>query len=241
VVTIKDLLSNDSGRHYDFATDYTSMAVEARDKTAASVALGQDAPPGTIWAYNNSAIQTLSRVLEVATGMSPSDYAEQKLFAPIGMEHSTMRKDASGHTMTFMGLASTCLDMARFGYLILREGNWGGTQVVPQAWVKEATNTSQELNDAYGYLWWLNRSGHLVNPLQPTTGQEGTEQPDRQMVPGAPETMFWALGLGNQIIAIDPGTDTVVVRLGGPRAPVGAAAFTQADAAEVATQAIVGP
>ena len=43
------------------------------------------------------------------------------------------------------------------------------------------------------------------------------------MVPGAPETMFWALGLGEQVIAVVPGEDIVAVRLGDrppPRPPV---------------------
>ena len=82
-VTIEDLLSNDSGRHWDLRTDYTEMALRARDKTAFSIALGQDAPPGKVWAYNNSAIQTLSAVIKRATGMDASAYAARKLLALI--------------------------------------------------------------------------------------------------------------------------------------------------------------
>lgn len=238
-VTIENLLKNDSGRHWDFKTDYTDMAVGAKDKTAFAIGLGQDAAPGTVWAYNNSAIQTLSAILKKATGMEAADYAQQKLLGPIGMTNSKIRQDASGGTLTFMGLQSTCRDMARFGHLMLEKGNWDGTQVVPEAWVDAATGrSSQELNAAYGYLWWLNRKGHVASPVQPTTGQAGGDQEDAQMVPGAPEDMFWALGLGDQIIAVDPGSDTVVVRLGGANSPDGAARFTTKDTSAVVTEAL---
>jgi CubicO group peptidase (beta-lactamase class C family) len=239
-VTIENLLKNDSGRHWDAKTDYTDMTIQAKDKTAFSIALGQDAAPGTVWAYNNSAIQTLSAVLKKATGMDASAYAKQKLLDPIGMTHSELKKDASGGSLTFMGLSSTCRDMARFGYLMLHDGAWAGKQVVPASWVDAATgHSSQPLNAAYGYLWWLNRRGPIASPLQPTTGETGGDQKDGQLVPGAPEDMFFALGFGNQIISVDPGSDTVVVRLGPGRAPAGSGTFTQKDTAAVVTDALV--
>lgn len=239
-VTVENLLKNDSGRHWDAKTDYTDMTLQAKDKTAFSIALGQDAAPGTVWAYNNAAIQTLSAVLKKATGMDASAYAKQKLLDPIGMAHSELKKDASGGSLTFMGLSSTCRDMARFGYLMLHDGTWNGTQVVPASWVDAATgHSSQPLNAAYGYLWWLNRRGPIASPLQPTTGEAGGDVKDGQLVPGAPEDMFFALGFGNQIISVDPGSDTVVVRLGPARAPAGAGRFTQADTAAVVTEALV--
>jgi hypothetical protein len=60
------------------------------------------------------------------------------------------------------------------------------------------------------------------------------------LVPGAPDDMYFALGLGNQIIAVDPGSETVVVRLGGAGAPPGAAPFDTAAAARVVTEAYTG-
>ena len=136
------------------------MAIGASDKTAFALALGQDAPPGDVWAYNNSAIQTLSAVLEAATGEDPVDYARTQLFEPLGMADSTLTTDAAGNALTFMGLRTTCLDLARFGYLMLRDGVWDGEQVVSSDYVEQATGrSSTELNAAYGLLWWLNREG----------------------------------------------------------------------------------
>ena len=241
-VTVRNLLSNDSGRHYDFKTDYVEMAAKADDKTAFAVGLGQDAPPGTVWRYNNSAIQTLSGVLRSATGTPVDQFARTRLFEPIGMAASSMKTDRSGNALTFMGVQSTCRDMARYGYLMLRTGNWDGTQIVPASWVQEATGgPSQDLNGNYGYLWWLNRGGDGGAAAQATGQRDGEMGNGGQMAPGAPDDMYFALGLGGQIIAIDPGSETVVVRLGPVGGPAGAPAFGASDAAAVVTQAVTGP
>jgi CubicO group peptidase (beta-lactamase class C family) len=239
-VTVEDLLSNDSGRHWDLATDYRQLPA-APDMDAFAVGLAQAAPPGTVWAYNNAAIQTLDAVIREATGTDTATFAAERLFGPLGMDDSRMTTDQAGNTRVFMGLQSTCEDMARFGYLFLRGGEWDGTEVVPEEWVEAATGApSQDLNDAYGYLWWLNRRGTVLGPVQASTARPGGDAEDAQLVPGAPEDMYFALGLGNQIIAVDPGSETVVVRLGGAGAPPGAAPFDTAAAARVVTEAYTG-
>ncbi|MEZ5142395.1 MAG: serine hydrolase domain-containing protein [Acidimicrobiales bacterium] len=238
-ITIKNLLSNDSGRYYDDKTDYVDMAVGARDKTAFAIGLSQQSEPGTVWKYNNSAIQTLSRVLEKATGTSPSDYAQQKLLGPIGMTDSKMKKDAAGNTLTFMGLDSTCRDMARFGNLYLDGGSWGGAQVVPGDWVKESTTPSQQLNPGYGYLWWLNTRSDPSAAAQATGSQTDSTTP-KQLAPGVPEDAFFALGLGDQHIAIFPDSGVVAVRLGPVNTPGATAKFRPADIATMTQAAVAG-
>jgi CubicO group peptidase (beta-lactamase class C family) len=239
-VTVKDLISNDSGRHWDAGSDYGGL-VRTADRTAFGIGLTQDGPPGTIWAYNNSAIQTLDAVLEEALGESPADYAQAKIFEPLGMADTEMTLDGAGNTNMFFGRQSTCRDMARFGHLFLNKGDWDGTEVVPADWVEEATGApSQELNAAYGYLWWLNRKGPQPNPVAATDpNAPSTTSPDSQALPGAPEDMFWAHGLGDQIIAVDPGSDTVVVRLG--QGEAGGSGFGRAAMARVVTEALVDP
>ncbi len=233
-VTVENLLSNDSGREWSFALDYSEMAVNADDKSAFSIALDQEYPPGETWTYNNAAIQTLSEVLQASTGVEPADFAEEHLFGPIGMRASDMTKDRAGNTLTFMGVRSTCRDMARFGLLYLNDGNWDGTQVVPADWVEASVGApSTELNAGYGYLWWLNREGPQVNPAASPADQE---ERIGQAVPSAPDDMYWAIGMGSQIVQVDPGSDTVVVRLGpADFRPV----FGARNTARVVTEAIV--
>ena len=243
-VTVRNLISNDSGREQTPEIDYGLLPGQA-DLDAFATGLGQDAPPGTTWVYNNSAIQTLDVVLREATGEDAHAFAEETLFEPIGMDDSEISTDEAGNTRMFMGLQSTCEDLARFGYLFLRDGHWDGTEVVPEDWVEAAVGqASQELNSSYGYLWWLNRVGTAQGAGQATgsgAAGEGAEGDATQMVPGAPEDMFFALGLGNQIVAVDPTSETVVVRLGGARAPAGSTPFGTAAAARVVTEALVDP
>lgn len=240
-VTVRDLLSNDSGRQWSLSQDYVDL-IRAPDKTQFAIDVGQAQDPGTVWAYNNSAIQTLQRVVAEATGEDVSEFARQRLFEPLGMRATEMKQDAAGNTMMFMGVQSNCRDLARFGLLMLDHGRWGAEQIVSRAWVREATGASStELNAAYGYLWWLNREGVLSGPTAATSidgVRDGTVSRGR-LVPGAPADMFWALGLGNQIIQIDPGSRTVVVRLGPGEASPQPPTFDRAAASRVVTEAVV--
>jgi CubicO group peptidase (beta-lactamase class C family) len=208
VVTLRNLVSNDSGRHWDFLSDYVTMGLQP-DQTAYAIGLDQQAEPGAYWEYNNAAIQTLERVLETATAQDVGDYATARLFEPIGMTASYGR-DGSGNPLTYQGVSASCRDLARFGYLFLRDGRWaGGVQVVPEAWVAESTTPSTPLNAAYGYMWWLNQDGHYVLPSAPAR-QEG----DGQLVPGAPDHLYSAVGAFGQLVIVDRVGEYVVVRLG---------------------------
>ncbi|MDX6600608.1 MAG: hypothetical protein QOE87_4495 [Gaiellales bacterium] len=213
-VTVRDLLSMDSGREWSPLTDYLRL-LAAPDRTAFAIGLGQAAAPGTVWAYNNSAVQTLDRVLEKATGEDVATFAEHRLFAPLGMTHTSLGTDRAGNPQLFEGMQSTCRDMARFGVLMLDRGRWGDQRIVSAGWVTNATSRpSTELNAAYGYLWWLNREGVIPSVTAATSLQAAKAAPKGRFVPGAPAAMYWALGLGDQLIQIDPGSRTVVVRLG---------------------------
>ena len=207
-VTIRNLISNDSGRQWNYITDYVQMVFLAYDKSAFAIGLGQQHDPGTVWAYNNSAIQTLERVLNRATGTDVAEYAEQVLFEPLGMV-SSYDVDAAGNPMTFSGVSCSCRNLARFGYLYLRGGRWSqGQQIVSEDWVEESIQPSTPLNSAYGYMWWLNREGHWLSSAFDLQGSDGIP------MPSLPERVYRASGFLNQIIFVDPGTDIVFTRIG---------------------------
>jgi CubicO group peptidase (beta-lactamase class C family) len=244
-VTVRNLLSNDSGRFWTAESDYTRL-IQAPDRTSYAVGLEQAAPPGTVWAYNNAAIQSLDRVVRSATGRPTHEYAAQELFEPLGMTSTRMTLDASGRsTQAFFGMQSTCPDLERFGRLFAQRGEWDGEQLLPASWVKDATGgSSQDLNAAYGLLWWVNRSGPLRQPIdQDNPGLPPGVSSEGQLVPGAPATMYAALGFGGQVVLVEPRSGTVVVRLGtlGVGAAEGATAYSVADAARVVSEALVEP
>ncbi|MFI9415111.1 serine hydrolase domain-containing protein [Nocardia gamkensis] len=217
-VTVEHLLTQTSGRQWDAATDYGEMALKAADKSAFAIGLGQQAEPGTVWVYNNSAVQVLSTVLHIATGVHPSDYAKEHIFGPLGMDASRLGRDRSGGAMTFMGLNTTCLDLARMGVLMLHEGNWNGTQIVDADYARASVSPSTDLNRGYGRLWWVNAEGVVVSPALATTGHGKQDRLEGPMVPAAPRDTFWALGFNNQTLAVLPETGVVAVRLG-PKPP----------------------
>lgn len=237
-VTVRDLLSNDSGRFWSNESDYGAL-LRAEDRTSYAVGLEQAAPPGTVWAYNNAAIQTLDRVIRNATGEVTADYAQERLFTPLGMTDTRMTPDPSGRsTQAFFGMQSTCPDLARFGQLFEQGGEWEGEQLLPRSWVKDAVGrSSQSLNAAYGLLWWVNREGPQLTPSE--GGGESTRS--GQLVPGAPDDIYAALGFGGQVVMVHPGSGTVVVRLGtlGAGASETAGAYSLGNAVKVVTEALV--
>ena len=102
---------------------------------------------------------------------------------------------------------STTRSMARFGLMMYAIGKWNDTQIVPESFVNEATNTSQDINKAYGYLWWLNgkTSYHLPQTQLEFSGE---------LIPNAPADMFAALGKNDQKIYIVPSKKLVIIRMG---------------------------
>jgi CubicO group peptidase (beta-lactamase class C family) len=193
-----------------------------------------------VWTYNNSADQTLERVLRAATGEDVATFAQQHLFDPLGMTHTTMTRDRAGNPQLFEGVHSTCEDMARLGVLVLNHGMWGTRRIVSASWLDASTGqSSTKLNAAYGYLWWLNRPGIIGSPLVATNLKAAANPKTLHgpLVPGAPHDMVWALGLGDQMVQVDPGSHTVVARLGVAGRPT-AATFGPAQASRIVTQAV---
>jgi CubicO group peptidase (beta-lactamase class C family) len=239
-VTVRDLLTNASGRQWSAELDYGQL-LRAADRSAFAVGLGQAQPPGTVWAYNNSAIQTLQPVLQHATGEDVDTFAHRRLFKPVGMRHTAMTLDRAGNAQMFSGIHSTCRDLARFGLLMLKRGRWAGQQIVSSGWVDKATGRpSTPLNAAYGYLWWLNREGIVADPFVVMSPQQAADGAPRQgqIVPGSPDEMFWAIGTGNQLVQVDPSTRTVVVRLGTTEPRPKPPTFGPAEASKVVTDVV---
>lgn len=205
-VTVRNLLANDSGRFWSPESDYDAL-LYGDDQTRYGLGLEQAEPPGSHWEYNNAAIQTLQGVLEQATGEEVEAFAQRELFEPIGMQ-ATFTRDAAGNALVYQGLSTSAHGIARFAHLIARGGAWKGEQIVSKAWLAEATRPGTALNSAYGYMWWLNREGHVIEPSFPDRVEY-----DRRLMPAANEQVFAALGAFGQLVIIDPVHDYVVIRL----------------------------
>ena len=217
-VTIRQMLSMVSGRDPIAVADPAVLTdyFGQDDLTAYALAREQLVPPGWMWALNEGDVQPLDAILEAVTGMPPHAFAAEALLGPIGDHRTTMATDAAGNTIMDTFVQASCRDVARLGQLFLHRGSWNGRQVVSAAWVEEATGRpSQDIFPGYGLLWWLNRAGEtrLDHVDRDTVGSTLDLRGD-QLVPGAPEDLFWAIGAYGQTLQVHPATDTVVVRLG---------------------------
>ena len=119
--------------------------------------------PGTRWQYNSGGVIALGGAVGLAAGMNTADYTRAHLVRPIGITGDKWYRgfpDLLPHTGG--GLFLTTRDLARVGYLVLRRGEWNGTQVIPAGWITESTRPvvtpTYRLGgrtSSYGYLWWL--------------------------------------------------------------------------------------
>jgi CubicO group peptidase (beta-lactamase class C family) len=160
------------------------------------------ADAGTRWAYHNGPYTLLDSVIESATGQSLNSYITQKIKNPTGMTGAFF---PSGYNNVFF---SKPRSMARFGLLMLNQGNWNGNQILTDtSYFQQMVNTSQPLNPSYGYLTWLNGKSSFMAPgLQ--FNFPGSFSPN------APNDMYAALGKDGQIINVVPSQNLVYIRMG---------------------------
>ena len=175
--------------------------------------------PDTYFQYRSINTQLLAEAVENATGMMVSEYLQEKIWQPLGMESNASwsidnKKDST--MKAFCCLNATARDFARFGLLILNNGNWNGRQIVPEAWVKEATTYDRpKSNFAYTYQWWTNRSyDSLGTPGFNTRQVHDTITYSDKSYFRHPDEDFMAEGHLGQFIYINPDQNMVIVRLG---------------------------
>ncbi|WP_020567906.1 serine hydrolase [Neolewinella persica] len=164
--------------------------------------LGCLADPATRWDYHNGPYTLLGEVIEAAVGQDLNDFVTERIKRPTGM---TGQYRYFGDNRIFI---SNARSMARFGLLMLNGGTWDGTPVLRDAnYVNAMTNSSQDLNKSYGYLWWLNgKASYQLPGLQ--FSFPGPIMPD------APAETYAAIGKNGQIINVVPSQGLVVVRMG---------------------------
>ena len=188
LITCKNLLTMTSGLD-DAAGD---------DVTPANLQYVADA--GSRWAYHNVYVK-LQDVISAASGQSWSNYFNAKLRDKIGM---TGTWNPNGGLSVYF---SNTRSMARFGLLMLNKGKWNSTTILNENYFNSATNTSQNLNLGYGYLWWLNGKSSYRLP-------QSQLQFSGSIIPSAPNDMFMALGKNDQKIYVVPSKNMVVIRMG---------------------------
>jgi CubicO group peptidase (beta-lactamase class C family) len=120
--------------------------------------------PGANFCYDSPGMHLLSAILQETTGMTAFDFARQYLFEPLGISQVTWDSDPQGYTRGWGDLHLKPQDAARLGYLWLNGGVWGGRQIVPAAWVKDAVQVHSQtgMSDDYGYGWWVSQDSYAA-------------------------------------------------------------------------------
>jgi CubicO group peptidase (beta-lactamase class C family) len=139
-----------------------------------------EAPPyGRYFSYCTGGAFTLSEVLEKSTGMRADRYAQQKLFAPLGITSVQWVYSPMNIPQTGGGLRLSSLDLLKIGQLYLDGGRWQGRQIVSDEWVRNSTRPHARIDETteYGYLWWLKsfKSGDKSYPAFFMTGNGGNK------------------------------------------------------------------
>lgn len=167
--------------------------------------------PGTYFKYNDVRVNLLAyALLQVVREPLPA-LLRERIMDPIGAsntwrwtgyENSWVTLDGqrmqsvSGGGHFGGGMFISTADHARFGLLFQRRGNWQGEQLLPPDWMDTITEPTPVQRN-YGLMWWLNT--------------------DRESVPSAPESAYWASGFGGNYIYVDEENDLVVVLRWVPR------------------------
>ena len=205
-VRIKDVLQMSSGARWneDYSDPDSDIMRYAKVWAGAgsgsfdafTATLTREREPGTYNYYNSTDTQALGMLLQRATGMTMSAYAEQELWHPLGMEHDAYWiTDKVGTEMAAGGLQVVARDYAKFGQLYLQKGQWQGKQIVSEDWVADSlvadaphlkAAAHPEYPVGYGYQWWL---------------------------PVSDEGEYSAIGVYNQFIYVNPTRNLVIVKL----------------------------
>ncbi len=167
-VSIKNVLNMASGVTFD--EDYLDQKSDI-NRMGRVLALGGSmdefaagikdsfAAPGAEWKYVSIDTHILSMVVRGATGRPIAELLSEKIIAPMGLEHEPYYlTDGYGTAFVLGGLNLTTRDYARMGQMFLQNGNYNGTQIVPQEWVAASTVPSAPTAEGaigYGYQWWI--------------------------------------------------------------------------------------
>ncbi len=160
-MTVRDLLTMSGGHDTEPKKDASGSPTVKQFLSAPVVH-----QPGTHFLYNGMGSYTLSAIVTKVTGQTVEDYLKPRLFEPLGIENARWPSSPEGFSLGAHGLHLLTEDIAKLGQLYLQKGRWNGRQLIPEAWVADATrkhvpndkephaNIGVDWHQGYGYQFW---------------------------------------------------------------------------------------
>ena len=162
--------------------------------------------PGTVYKYNDTRVNALALATTTIWRKPLPQVLREEVMNPIGASNTwawtgyqnawivldgKMIQSVSGGGHFGGGLYMNAFDMARFGLLTLRNGNWNGKQIISEEWINKS-RTPTKANTGYGFM------NYFLNT-------------DKKMYPSAPASAFAHIGNGTNAIYVDSENDIVAV------------------------------
>ncbi len=178
------------------------------------VALGSEIAeePGLHFWYNNCHAQLLGIILERVTGRSVSEYLEEKLWRPLGMEFPaswSLDSEQNGFELMMYGFNARAIDYAKFGRLYLNQGMWQGKRIISEEWIVRTTAPVEELEAVAGY-YDLATEEPEASYFHKDTGYYSHKWWGYRT--GADDYDFFARGILGQYIYVAPRKKVIIVR-----------------------------
>ena len=188
-ITVRDLLKMEGGIDRDSGFEQAISTSTDWMKTIIHHPLAFS--PGDTFCYTSFGVHLLSGVLTKITGISLWEYAEEFLCEPLGITIRYWDEDPKGYNFGGGAIYMTSRDMARFGYLYLRNGSLESQSILASEYVQasftdhlcEGRSWGPVDDLGYGYLWWLGKVGsHDIRFALGYAGQFIILLPDLDMI-----------------------------------------------------------
>ena len=165
VMRVRDLLTMTPGNE----KEPTGSVVKEENWVRTFLAQNITHQPGTEFLYNSVATYMCSAIVQKVTGQTVLDYLTPRLFTPLGISGMKWETCPRGINTGGWGLSIQTEGLAKFGQFLLQKGMWNGKQLLPAAWIEEATkfhiqqpggdkpDRPKAQNDwlqGYGYQFW---------------------------------------------------------------------------------------
>lgn len=214
-VTIRHLLSMSSGIKYDdgiFPWSDKPKSYYADNLRELALGAELDDEPGMFFHYNNYDPLLLGLILERAVRRFAALYLEEKIWRPLGMEYPaswSIDSAESGFENMGIGINARAVDLAKFGRLYLRQGEWEGRRIIPEAWVRTSTERDPATRENKDYY-------RRYDTLRGLFFRDGSEYYKYLWWGYARERGydFFAMGALGQFIYLCPEKDIIIVRCG---------------------------